>query len=419
MVRLLALLVALLCASGASATVVGPPGASGAGDGVGISGVTDDDGPSLNGPNITFTDSATATWTCENTGDTCSIDVVGGGDVTGPVSSTANAIVVWSGTGGDTLLDSAVTIVSGNLTTPGTVEASELISTPHATAGGEFCLTDGVDDGETPWCIKMADSGIDSGTCTRTGATWSGDCPGGGDLDWMYARLAGSSGTEAVATNSVGPFGTYNSVTVTSSSGLIDYAPLMLCTDGINQGLPCTDTSNPTTDCGSGASTGCEEWGGYEINKAGTFEIGANVGYNFDNTLGRYATCTGGGTNDGQRCVAAADCFGGGTCTGETGAVGTIACVEFGLQNYAGGTLSATLSAPPTFAPPGQKMSGANANLARAQFPKSTGRWMVTVSSPPLQIYPYMNKCHASQQTDLPAHTILTGATSLWIEEKP
>jgi len=152
-------------------------GSGGGGDGVGISSVTDDDGPAQTGAEITFTDTATAAWTCA--ADACAVDVVGGGDVTGPVSSTANAIVVWSGTGGDTLLDSAATIVSGDLTTAGSVEASELIVTPHATAGGELCLTDGVDDGETPWCIKMADAGIDSGTCTRTGATWSGDCPGG------------------------------------------------------------------------------------------------------------------------------------------------------------------------------------------------------------------------------------------------
>lgn len=49
----------------------------------------------------------------------------GGGGIVGPVSSTDNAVARWSGTGGDTLANSSVTIDGyGTLTTAGQIGAS-------------------------------------------------------------------------------------------------------------------------------------------------------------------------------------------------------------------------------------------------------------------------------------------------------
>lgn len=59
-------------------------------------------------------------------GSTVSLGAGGGtGTVTGPVSSTDNAIVRWDGTGGATLQDSSVTVDdSGNVSVPGGVTAA-------------------------------------------------------------------------------------------------------------------------------------------------------------------------------------------------------------------------------------------------------------------------------------------------------
>lgn len=51
----------------------------------------------------------------------------GGGDVSGPGSSTNQALVRWDGTSGDTVQDSLVTVDnSGNVTVPGTVDGRDL-----------------------------------------------------------------------------------------------------------------------------------------------------------------------------------------------------------------------------------------------------------------------------------------------------
>ena len=50
-----------------------------------------------------------------------------GSSITPPGSSTDNAIVIWDGTGGDTVQDSGVTVDgSGNVTVPGTVNGGEI-----------------------------------------------------------------------------------------------------------------------------------------------------------------------------------------------------------------------------------------------------------------------------------------------------
>lgn len=53
----------------------------------------------------------------------------GSGDVSGPVSSTDNAIAVWNGTGGDTLEDSSITITGGNTLNADTVATTNLTAT--------------------------------------------------------------------------------------------------------------------------------------------------------------------------------------------------------------------------------------------------------------------------------------------------
>ncbi|MHC4302674.1 MAG: hypothetical protein ACYS7Y_35895, partial [Planctomycetota bacterium] len=51
----------------------------------------------------------------------------GGGDVSGPVSSTDNAMALWDGVGGDTIKNSVALVdVSGNISTPGTVDGRDL-----------------------------------------------------------------------------------------------------------------------------------------------------------------------------------------------------------------------------------------------------------------------------------------------------
>lgn len=77
----------------------------------------------------------------------------GSGDVSGPVSSTDNAIARWDGTGGDTLQDSGVTITDNNtLTLPDSATYSPLNVTersaaPSSPASGDVYLDDGTNTG--------------------------------------------------------------------------------------------------------------------------------------------------------------------------------------------------------------------------------------------------------------------------------
>lgn len=67
--------------------------------------------------------------TATNSGDVITVDITGGGasSVSGPVSSTDNAVVRWDTTTGEVLQNSAVTIDdSGNIATAGTVDGRDV-----------------------------------------------------------------------------------------------------------------------------------------------------------------------------------------------------------------------------------------------------------------------------------------------------
>lgn len=70
--------------------------------------------------------SATGKWTPSS---------AGAGDVSGPASSTDNAIAVWDGTGGDTLQDSSVTVAAGVVT------ATTFVGALTGTASGNLQAT--------------------------------------------------------------------------------------------------------------------------------------------------------------------------------------------------------------------------------------------------------------------------------------
>ena len=417
---------------------------TGTGDGVGVSGIAGGSGGTTTGATVTLAEGSGITTV--RSSDTVTISAPVAADhidaiteiaasiksgedgtlITGTEGAVgecaewdANGDLVTAGTGAE-----CVTSVSGDVTIAGSMTAASFIGADsdgfnyaelYDNPSGDIEAPTGdnvrlfTKDDQTLW---MKRSGDGASEALQIGAS---------DLDWMVSTLASSQGgTEAVATDSTGPFGWYNAAPETSASGLIDYAPLLFCTDGADVGDACTVSgSGAVTDCGAGASSGCEEWGGFEINKAGKFEIEMNVAATFASTLGRYSTCSG-GTVAGARCTLDTDCVGGGTCSAETGAVGTTACVTMALWDYSTEAPVAGFDVVqrPVYAPVGQKTTGTAALQSRAQLPVSSGRWVVTVASPPFQFYPVPMKCHTTQ-TSLTAHTILTGVSSIAIRELP
>lgn len=133
---------------------------------------------------ITFTAGSNMTITGDSSTDTITFAATGGsGDVSGPVSSTDNAVTRWNGTGGDTIQDSSVLIddndnVSGiaNLTYTGqmnspihTLSDAATVATDcnnsnkftvtlagNRTLGAPTNLKDG---GEYTWVIKQDATG--------------------------------------------------------------------------------------------------------------------------------------------------------------------------------------------------------------------------------------------------------------------
>lgn len=195
-------------------------GSGGGGDGVGISSVTDDDGPAQTGAEITFTDTATAAWTCA--ADACAVDVVGGGVATvagdsgtatgGTVTVAGGAGVATSATGTTVTVaadveevtgyvqptndgvgirtrrasDSAVTFsvnpANGSVVCSGDAAGSgcTITSTPSDTAGEESCLFEQGNLEGNSYCTKVADTtGLTSDQdCVLSGTEWAGDCAG-------------------------------------------------------------------------------------------------------------------------------------------------------------------------------------------------------------------------------------------------
>lgn len=92
----------------------------------------------------------------------------GSGDVTGAGTVLDDEVLTSNGTSGDILQGGGCTMTDGYLDCP-----------PEEFVGGEFCLSASTDSGGDEWCLKIADSGINPGTCTKTGDVWSGDCPVG------------------------------------------------------------------------------------------------------------------------------------------------------------------------------------------------------------------------------------------------
>lgn len=103
----------------------------------------------------------------------------GSGDVTGPVSSTDDAIAVWNGTGGATLQDSACTILTGDLDCAGDLSGSALTATPTAGTPGSVVINEDPDDGANTLTIAISGSGLPANqTCTVDSNGSSGStCP--------------------------------------------------------------------------------------------------------------------------------------------------------------------------------------------------------------------------------------------------
>ena len=93
----------------------------------------------------------------------------GGGDVTGPATSTDNAVARFDGTGGTTLQNSGVTIDdSDNIATTGTVDGVDISARDHAV----FTPTAGV---STDHGAGSVDISADTNLTAGTGAVLTGD----------------------------------------------------------------------------------------------------------------------------------------------------------------------------------------------------------------------------------------------------
>lgn len=138
----------------------------------------------------------------------------GSGDITGPATSTDNALALWDGTGGDTLQDSGITSNGSDLTIPGSI----IITGP--TPGLLSIITEGVTADEFELEITSEDPTADrtitfpdrSGTVVVTTdtaddgdalvwdnatGTWIASPPGAGSVDWD--GIGDPSGSSVIA----------------------------------------------------------------------------------------------------------------------------------------------------------------------------------------------------------------------------
>ena len=205
-------------------------------------------------------------------GVTSAIQTQIGTKVTGPGSSTDNAIAKWSSTGGYTLLDSSVIIdASNNITGAAsiTVDASATPTVTFNDSGGagasKFAgkilmnMTTTTDDAET------ADIGIY--------AIYGGDV---NDVGYLVAEYEGSAeswtfGDETIGEDLMFDFSTAGTVTITSPGGgtIVDFSALAINTTGITTGGSKTPLAGTAADFDNNF-TGSYLYGGtYRVTTAG------------------------------------------------------------------------------------------------------------------------------------------------------